>query len=97
MQIEVAYAGPEVQSVMALALPPPATVADVLRLAALDPRFAGIDLQAVTVGIFGVVVGREQALADGDRVEIYRDLAIDPKLARRRRARSKTLSKFARS
>jgi uncharacterized protein len=31
----------------------------------------------------------ETRLADGDRVEIYRPLAIDPKEARRRRAKSR--------
>jgi putative ubiquitin-RnfH superfamily antitoxin RatB of RatAB toxin-antitoxin module len=35
------------------------------------------------------VVAREAPLADQDRVEVYRPLAEDPKLARRRRARGK--------
>jgi putative ubiquitin-RnfH superfamily antitoxin RatB of RatAB toxin-antitoxin module len=37
-------------------------------------------------GIFGKRVGLNQPLADGDRVEIYRPLVVDPKEARRRRA-----------
>jgi uncharacterized protein len=39
------------------------------------------------VGIFGRVCDPGQLLADGDRVEIYRPLAADPKSARRARAR----------
>jgi len=39
------------------------------------------------VGIFGKRVSLETRLADGDRVEIYRPLAMDPKESRRRRAR----------
>jgi len=97
MPIEIVYAGPQAQIIASLELDPPASVADALRLAAVDPRFAGIDLQAATVGIFGIVVARERLLAAGDRIEIYRELAIDPKIARRRRAGARPLSKSARS
>ncbi len=64
------------------------TVADVLRLAAQDPRFAALDLASVPVGIFGQLAAGTTALADGDRLEIYRGLTQDPKTARRRRAAS---------
>ena len=37
------------------------------------------------VGVFGKRVALDQALREGDRVEIYRPLAVDPKEARRRR------------
>jgi putative ubiquitin-RnfH superfamily antitoxin RatB of RatAB toxin-antitoxin module len=37
-------------------------------------------------GIHGKRASLDQPLAEGDRVEIYRPLAIDPKEARRRRA-----------
>jgi len=39
------------------------------------------------VGVFGIIADARQALRDGDRVEIYRPLAADPKLARRARVR----------
>jgi putative ubiquitin-RnfH superfamily antitoxin RatB of RatAB toxin-antitoxin module len=43
------------------------------------------------MGIFGKVVKKpdEQALREGDRVELYRPLKIDPKQARLDRARKK--------
>jgi putative ubiquitin-RnfH superfamily antitoxin RatB of RatAB toxin-antitoxin module len=37
------------------------------------------------VGIFGKVARRDQQLMDGDRIEIYRPLVEEPKLARRKR------------
>ena len=38
------------------------------------------------VGIFGQLCLAEQVLEQGDRIEIYQPLKIDPKEARRRRA-----------
>jgi hypothetical protein len=43
-------------------------------------------LQRNKLGIYGRVVAPSATLAHGDRVEIYRPLALDPKEARRRRA-----------
>ena len=42
--------------------------------------------ESAAVGIFGVVCAREFVFADGDRIEIYRPLAVDPRAARRERA-----------
>ncbi len=39
------------------------------------------------VGVYGEARPREQVLKAGDRVEIYRALAVDPKAARRARAK----------
>jgi uncharacterized protein len=39
------------------------------------------------LGVFGRLAAPGQVLRDGDRVEIYRPLAVDPREARRRRAR----------
>jgi putative ubiquitin-RnfH superfamily antitoxin RatB of RatAB toxin-antitoxin module len=41
------------------------------------------------IAIFGERVERDARLRDGDRVELLRPLLIDPKDARRRRARHK--------
>ena len=41
---------------------------------------------ALAVGIHGRRVTLDTPLRDGDRVEIYRPLGVDPKEARRRRA-----------
>jgi len=44
---------------------------------------AGIDAHAV--GIWGHKATRDEVLSDGDRVEVYRPLTVDPMEARRRR------------
>lgn len=82
LRVAVVAAFPGKESVVALELPEGATVQDALKKSgvAFDPR---------NVGIFGERVSPDARLADGDRVEVYRPLEIDPKEARRRRARLK--------
>jgi putative ubiquitin-RnfH superfamily antitoxin RatB of RatAB toxin-antitoxin module len=87
MQIEIAYAQPQRAIVKLLRLPAGSCVADALRLAALDPEFAGVDLANSAFGIFGRLTRADHILKDGDRIEIYRPLAADPKTARRARAK----------
>ena len=86
LQIEIAYAEPQRVIVKALRLPPGSRVADALRVAALDPDFTGVDLANSALGIFGRLIRPDHALQQGDRIEIYRPLAADPKVARRERA-----------
>jgi hypothetical protein len=85
--VEVVYAEPQRVIVKAFRLASGACVADALRLAALEPDFAGVDLTNSAVGIFGRVTGTDHTLQDGDRIEIYRPLAADPKAARRARVK----------
>ena len=42
---------------------------------------------AIKYGVWGKRAAPESPVADGDRIEIYRPLQVDPKLARARRAR----------
>ena len=53
------------------------------RLAAAE--FAQLDWQALQPGVWGKAVDWEQLLKDGDRIELCRDLTVDPKVARRER------------
>ena len=85
--VEVAYALPHRAIVKTYHMKHPSTVSDALTIAAADPDFSGVDLADSAVGIFGSIVRPEQALQGGDRIEIYRALAADPKTARRARAR----------
>jgi len=71
-----------------LALPAPATVADALAGSGLAARHEGLALDELRVGVWGRLCGRDQALRDGDRVEVYRPLTVDPKEARRLRYRA---------
>ena len=82
MKIEVVYAQPQAAQVCSVELPAGATVKDALAA-------SGFQLRNQAVGVFGKRVALEHGLRPGDRVEIYRPLAIDPKEARRRRAAKK--------
>ncbi|MGE0859404.1 MAG: RnfH family protein [Gammaproteobacteria bacterium] len=83
--MEVAWASAEQQWVVALEVPTGTTLRGALERARVDDRLPVEALAAASFGIFGVVKTLETTLADGDRVEIYRPLADDPKLIRRRR------------
>jgi putative ubiquitin-RnfH superfamily antitoxin RatB of RatAB toxin-antitoxin module len=85
MQIEVVYALLGRAVTASYEMGEGALVADALIRAAADPKFSDIDVLALPVGIFGRLASPEQKLRDGDRVELYRPLAEDPKDARRRR------------
>lgn len=86
IDVEVVYALPRRQHLVSLRLPARATVADALAAVAHQPPFDALDLQQVPVGVFGDRVSRERVLEQGDRVEVYRPLEVDPREARRRRA-----------
>ena len=84
MKIEVVDARPQAAYRVSVNLPAGATLRDALAACGLE-----LDPARQAFGIFGRRAGLDQPLADGDRVEIYRPLAMDPKEARRRRARKR--------
>lgn len=86
IRVEAVYALAEYQYQERLELAEGARVRDALEALADRAGFAELDLESVPLGIFGEPVSRERVLADGDRLEIYRALRIDPMAARRRRA-----------
>ena len=69
-----------------LRLPDGATLADALRASGLLERHP--ELAGGRVGVWGKLRAPEDLLRDGDRVELYRPLQVDPKEARRQRHRS---------
>ena len=85
--VEVIYALPDrARRSKRTGVSPPASVADVLALAAADPDFRGIDMIGSAVGIFGNGGARDaDSAARATGVELYRALAADPKEARRER------------
>jgi uncharacterized protein len=85
LSITVAYSpAPRVLHELTLTLPAGARVSDALAACALDARFAGV-CNAPAFGLWGKRVPPSHKLADQDRVEIYRPLRVDPKVARRER------------
>ena len=86
MRIEVAHARPEAQYLRALNVPEDTTVRQAIEISGLLELHADIDLAQHAVGIFGRLCSLEDRLQEGDRVEVYRPLRVDPKLRRRQRA-----------
>jgi putative ubiquitin-RnfH superfamily antitoxin RatB of RatAB toxin-antitoxin module len=70
-----------------LVLPPGATVRDAVQASGLAALVPGVDLASTAAGVWGRKAPPQQVLRCGDRVELYRPLKIDPKLARRERFR----------
>jgi putative ubiquitin-RnfH superfamily antitoxin RatB of RatAB toxin-antitoxin module len=86
IQVEVVYAKPEQQALVTLCMESGATAGQAITQSGLLQRFPEIDPGTVEIGIFGKVCALDRLLRDGDRVEIYRPLAADPKDLRRQRA-----------
>ena len=68
-------------------LAPGATVLQALQACGVRAMFPDLDLDGAVVGVWGRKAPLGQVVRDGDRVEIYRSLRVDPKLARRERFR----------
>lgn len=83
VEVEVAYATAEVQSVATVEVVAGAPVRDVLRLSGLCDHFPEIDISICPVGVFGTPVDDSYRVKPGDRVEVYRPLERDPRDARR--------------
>lgn len=81
--VEVAVAWPELQVLVPVTLAAGATVADAIRESGLTERFPELEVRADRLGVFSRPCGPDRVLRAGDRVEIYRPLRMDPKVARR--------------
>lgn len=84
--VEVSYALPGMQQLRRVVLEPPATIGGAIAASGMLLEYPQIDLKKNKVGIFGRRSSLDDVLCDGDRVEIYRPLTVDPKEARRMRA-----------
>jgi putative ubiquitin-RnfH superfamily antitoxin RatB of RatAB toxin-antitoxin module len=85
--IEVAFAGPSGQQVRQLHVPRGTTVMGAIDLSGIPDEFPDVTIDPTQLGIFSRRVEAMRTVEEGDRVEIYRPLILDPMEARRRRAR----------
>ncbi|MAZ40259.1 MAG: RnfH family protein [Legionellales bacterium] len=91
IQVQVVYALPEQQESVTLLLPAKSTVKMAILKSGLLEKYPTLDLETLSVGIFSKKVKFDDILKHEDRVEIYRNLLIDPKQARlKRTGRKKT-------
>ncbi len=86
LQVEVIYALPDEQCVRKVAVKSGSTVADVIAASSVRDKYPEIDLAIIKVGIFSRLCSLDTLVRQGDRIELYRPLQIDPMEARRRRA-----------
>jgi len=82
MRVEVIRAWPHRFDAVELDLPPGSTVADAVAASGFDAL-----APAQPTAVHGVMAEGSALLREGDRVEVLRPLLLDPKEARRRRAR----------
>jgi len=85
-EVEVVYATPTRQEVIAVPITAGCTALQAAQLSGISRIFSDMDWSNIRLGIFGRLVNPDHMLTAGDRVEIYRPLLIDPKESRRQRA-----------
>lgn len=68
-----------------LQLPDGATVSQALVQSGILDEFESLKQAPLMLGIWGKRASLQQLLHDNDRIEIYRQLRVDPKVARRER------------
>lgn len=86
LTITVLYSpAPRVVHEAAVQLPDGALVADAVAAVQALPDFAQVPWVTASLGVWNLKARMQQPLQDKDRVEIYRPLRVDPKVARRER------------
>ena len=85
--VEVVGATAERQCLRSLTLPAGSSVMQAVEQSGILQEMPELVFDPSRLGIFSRRVAPDDLLQDGDRVEIYRPLSLDPKDARRRRAR----------
>ena len=86
VHVEVVYAEAARQVVRRVALPAGSTVMQAIEASGMAQEIPGLVVDPARLGVFSRKAAPDQVLGEGDRVEIYRPLTLDPKEARRRRA-----------
>jgi len=87
--VEVAYACPDRQCILTIQVDAGSTIETVIDRSGILEFFPEIDLMKQKVGVFSKIKKLTDQVEEGDRIEIYRPLIIDPMEARRSRAEKK--------
>lgn len=88
MKIQVAYISGGIEYLVDIDAENHICVNDAIALSGVLNQFPDISLEQNKVGVFGEIVALDYRLKEGDRVEIYRPLSMDPMEARRLRAKT---------
>lgn len=87
LKAEVAYATPACQHLIKVLIPMGCTVECVILASGILDICPEINLMQQKVGIFSKPCQLQDLVKEGDRIEIYRPLIIDPKEARRKKSK----------
>jgi putative ubiquitin-RnfH superfamily antitoxin RatB of RatAB toxin-antitoxin module len=87
--VEVAYAKPDEQKILVVKVPEGATIEQAIHASGILTFFPEINLEKQKVGVFSKSCLLSDVVYEGERIEIYRPLLIDPKDARRKRVRNR--------
>ena len=85
MNVGVCYAEADRQLWMRLEVPDESTVEEAINLSGVLKLYPEINLTTQKVGIFGKIAALTTTVKVGDRVEIYRQITVDPQTVQRRR------------
>lgn len=88
MKIGVAYGNARRQVWLTVEVDEAATVKDAIERSGILRQFPEIDLAKNKVGVYGKILALDTRLADGDRVEIYAPLTVDPKTVKTKKAKA---------
>jgi hypothetical protein len=86
MRVEVVFALADKQELLAVELPDGSTVGTAIDKSRIARQFPDVEFDALQVGVWGKPTARSHVVKEGDRVEIYRPLEMDPRDARRLKA-----------
>lgn len=84
-QVQVCYALAERQTLLTVSVVAGSSCEQAIRASGVLHRHPEIDLDVQRIGIFGRFCEANTPLSGGERIEIYRGLTVDPKVARARR------------
>lgn len=85
MNIGVCYAEAERQLWLRLEVPDESTIQEAIELSGVLKQYPQIDLTTQKVGVYGKLAKLEAPIKEGDRIEIYRKITVDPQQVQRRR------------
>ena len=89
IKVEIVYAGFHDQRLMVVEVDEGASIGMAICHSGILDFFPEIDLSKQIVGIFSKPRSLSDLLNEGDRIEIYRPLTIDPKESRRAKAKER--------
>lgn len=91
IQVGIAYATSIQQVWYYVDMPEGATAIEAIKASGILNQFPEINLDAQKIGIFGNIIEPNYLIEEGDRVEIYRPITIDPEKLERRKYRMRRI------